>query len=128
MEIMNNSISYSQEEKVCWYDKFKGLQGSILTKARRFNKLGLIKHLTGYAWIVNPLPGNSMTYNVSRDCGIMKCQCQRNRTKNLICSHILAVELWKNINNSSNGNIGDTPYQYTLNTHREIETNGGNNQ
>jgi hypothetical protein len=79
--------------KVCWYDKYKGLQGSMLRKARRFNKLGLIKHLTGYAWIVNPLPGNSNQYNVSRDCGMMKCQCQRNRNENLICSHILAVEL-----------------------------------
>jgi len=92
---MNSSTSSLNKYRICWYDKYKGLHGSILSKARKFNRLGLIKRLGGCNWQIDPLPGNSLSYIIIRDCNIMKCQCQQNKIRGAICSHILAIELWE---------------------------------
>ena len=96
---MNSSTSLSQTKKVCWYDKYSGLQGSMLSKAKKFNRLGLVKQLgKSYNWIVKPIEGYNVTeYQVMQDQGRMKCNCQYNTTKDKICSHILAVELSREI-------------------------------
>jgi len=93
----------NKRDMVCFWDKYKGLKGSMVAKARKFNKLGLIDRLAGYNWQVNPLPGNSRSYIVIIDHGEFSCQCQRSSTGNKGCSHIMAVELWMEINGQKKG-------------------------
>jgi len=80
--------------KLVWYDKYKGLQGSVLTKARKFNRLKLVEELSENRWRVNHIEGyNKTNYNVWKE-PTYNCECQYFSKNQKICSHILAVELF----------------------------------
>ena len=91
--------------KLVWYDKYKGLQGSMLTKARKFNRLKLVEELSENRWRVNHIEGyNKTDYNVWKEIReeyvkgnfgqYYNCECQYFSKNQKICSHILAVELF----------------------------------
>ena len=92
----------------CYYSKVDGLQGSQLTKAKRFIKLNLVKPLTNNTWFMGALPGNSTNYIVIRnkEGSAWSCQCQFNKKTGHSCSHILAVQL--HISNEFEGGLVST--------------------
>ena len=84
--------------KLIWYDKYKGLQGNVLSKARKFNKLKLIEEIKPDVFKVYPIPGyNKTTYDVIKFVNYWVCNCQYFRKNEKICSHILAVKLFLEI-------------------------------
>lgn len=89
--------------KLIWYDKYKGLQGNILSKAKKFNQLKLIKYQGINRWAVNHIEGyNKTDYDVILNPnGAFSCNCQYFSKKGEKCSHILAVELFLEINNGN---------------------------
>lgn len=93
----------TQYKKILWYDKNKGLQGSVLSKARKFVKLGCVScEIGNFHWIISPISGYSKTkYDVTSMKGHMSCNCQYNKLNDRVCSHILAVELFEEIKNGS---------------------------
>ena len=84
-------------EKICWYDKNRGLLGTQLSKARKYNRLRLIVPQNSNKWLLNPLPGNSTNYIVTQYSYGFICECQFFKKINKKCSHILAIELFIDI-------------------------------
>ena len=86
-----------QEPELPYYDHIKGeLKGSQIRKAKKLVKLELIRPKKDDIWDVLPIEGyNTRTYTVSRSGDGWCCNCQYNRTKGKICSHILAVWLYE---------------------------------
>lgn len=83
-------------EKIIWYDKFKGLQGNVLSKARKFNRLKLIEMVGARHYKVKHIKGyNKNDYDVEiTPEGIFTCNCQFFDKNKRDCSHILAVRLY----------------------------------
>lgn len=83
-------------ENICyWYEKEKELLGSKKGKAKKFFQLGcvleteeenkfIVKHIEGY---------NKTNHQV--DPTTNTCSCQSNQRYGNICSHIMAVRLYK---------------------------------
>ena len=88
-----------EEEELPYYDHVKGeLKGTQIAKARKFVSLGLVEPVDEDTWFVHPIEGyNKRTYTVVRDGDEWSCNCQYNRTKGKICSHILAVWIFENL-------------------------------
>lgn len=85
------------EEKVCYYDAFRRtLEGTIISKAKRFNREKCVVKITSGHYIVKPIIGyNKTTYKVLQGFDdVFSCSCQRYVTKQLTCSHIVAVSLY----------------------------------
>ena len=69
--------------------------GNQLSKARKFNKLKLIKPGINCYHIL-PIKGyNKSTYTINIHLGNYKCNCQYSIKTGKPCSHILAVSLFK---------------------------------
>lgn len=88
---------------VLWYDKYKGMNGNIKSKARKFVKNGCVEMVVPkFHWIVKPIKGyNSTTYDVTQINDYASCNCQYNKLYCRICSHIVAVELFEEIKDGS---------------------------
>lgn len=82
--------------EICYYDHYKEqLSGSILSKARKFNRLNLVQRLGHEVFAVLPIPNyNVTTYNIKFNAGVYSCDCQSNAIHHKICSHICAVSLY----------------------------------
>ncbi|RLJ08637.1 MAG: hypothetical protein DRP12_00285 [Candidatus Aenigmatarchaeota archaeon] len=79
-------------EEIIRYEVGKGMVGSVRNKVRAFIENGCVVQVGPKSWIVRPIPGyNKTTYEVTSDGSFFRCSCQYNRTKGLVCSHILAV-------------------------------------
>lgn len=86
--------------KLMWYDKQKGLSSSMLSKARKLNKLKRIEKISAIEWIVKYVVGyNKTNYNIKEDYqGKLHCNCQFYNKTRRKCSHIIAVLLYEEMN------------------------------
>ena len=84
------------ETELCFYDRYlEELKGSVISKARKFNRLNLVKRTGENSFAVLPIPGyNSSTYTVTFEDETGTCNCQANRINNRVCSHMMAVSLF----------------------------------
>ncbi len=87
----------SVESGLPHYDHIKGkLSGSQITKARKFVTLGKVVKLSNDRWFVSFIPGyNTRMYIINKSDDDFTCNCQYNKTKNLTCSHIMAVMIFE---------------------------------
>jgi len=91
---------------VIWYSKHQGLQGCVLSKARKFCRLKRIERVDSNKWIVKHIKGyNKTDYDVKKDPNYT-CNCQYFAKTGSSCSHIISVELFEEV---STGN--DTPQE-----------------
>jgi len=87
---------------VMWYEKHAGVNSTMKTKARKYNKLKLIKNLNENEWIVQKMDGyNKTDYIVRMINGKYTCTCQ-GFTNNNTCSHVLAVKLFQECHDEKN--------------------------
>ncbi len=86
------------DDELPYYDvKNMKLSGSILSKARKFNKLRLVEERGPNEWAVKPIKGyNHTEYTVWLTPEGWKCSCQANRINHRVCSHIVAVQIYIN--------------------------------
>ena len=90
-------------QDVCYYDHIREkLNGSQLSKARKFCRLGLIEDVMSpleynpFKYHVHPIPGyNTRKYTVQILNGGWHCNCQFHNQTKKICSHIMAVLIWR---------------------------------
>jgi len=89
----------NDDNELPYYDHIKGeLKGSQKAKAKKFVQLGLVEQVSDCVWKIHPIEGyNKRTYTVYRDGDVWSCNCQYNRTKGKVCSHILAVWLFEGL-------------------------------
>ena len=91
---------------VMYYDpKLGKLSTSVLSKARKFNRLGLVEEITEMSdimkkqriYVVKRIEGyNNTDYEIiyNRVFRSYSCNCQSNRINGRECSHIQAVKLF----------------------------------
>jgi len=86
-------------ELIAYYDHHTQiLKGSIISKAKKFNKFKCVEEISINQWIVKPIEGyNKTAYTIRYINGVWSCDCQRGST-GLVCSHILAVMLFVKLN------------------------------
>ena len=84
--------------EVCRYDAcLKQLNGSRISKARKFNRLKRIEPLGRGMFLVKPILGyNHTTYEVNT--AAQTCNCQANERSQIICSHLMACWLYEKQN------------------------------
>jgi|TARA_R100000501_G_C2549351_1_gene64676 hypothetical protein len=89
-------------EKIIYYNSLKKeMEGSQISKARKFVKLKLIENKGFDNYLVKHIEGyNKTDYSVNSN--LEECNCQYYVRNNKPCSHILAVALFK-IQEDTNG-------------------------
>lgn len=84
--------------EMCYYDAYlKQLTGSIISKARKFNKLKCIVPTEDDRFLCKPVAGyNKTTYTITFNpaTGNGSCSCQHNEVEGKTCSHIAGVALF----------------------------------
>ena len=92
-------------EVICYWDTMsQTLTGSILSKARKFNKEKCVVRQGTDLWYVNPIEGyNSTIYRVQRNrvnnIETWNCNCQFNSQTGKNCSHVMACALNEKMEN-----------------------------
>lgn len=82
---------------ILWYNKHKGVQGSVLSKARKLCRLKKIERVDLNKWLVKHIEGyNKTDYDVKKAPDYV-CNCQYFNKTNQNCSHIIAVDLFEEV-------------------------------
>ena len=107
--------------EILWYNKHKGLQGSVLSKARKLCRLKRIERVDSNKWLVKHIEGyNKTDYDIVKE-GDYSCNCQYFNKTGSPCSHIIAVELFEEghppistgTSNNNNNNKNTYIYKHT---------------
>lgn len=90
------TITKPQTEKIKSQDQTIGeLTPSMRTKIIKLVEEGRIEEVWGGSYICHPLENTKQHHHVNENCGQFICDCQRNRKDHKICSHIIAVKIFK---------------------------------
>ena len=91
-----------QKEIVCYYDHQKiELFGSQKSKAKKFVREGCIKQKRNGQFVCLPIKGyNTREYELTYNSGIWSCNCQCFAINKRQCSHLGALFLYLQTNNT----------------------------
>ena len=92
-------VVFMNPQDVCYYDHVRGeLKGSQLSKAKKFCRLDLVKVGLNHDYVILPIKGyNTRTYHIDfhKFDNLWHCDCQFNHQTKKMCSHIMAVLIWR---------------------------------
>ena len=109
-EVTHSKPEVITPKNVCyWYEKEHKLSGSQKSKAKKFLQLGLVEPQPEDkdCFIVQPIPGYNTTPHHVIVGNRESCTCQFNSKVGKECSHIMAVKLYKymeDYNETNNNN------------------------
>jgi hypothetical protein len=98
MEVYDEPTQLTPKNVIYWYEKSGELISDQKGKAIKFIENNCVLSSYDDKWVVKHIPGYNKT-NHKVDMKNQTCSCQYNRLYNKECSHILAIKIYKFMNN-----------------------------